>query len=234
MKINAKDIFKATGVKVKVLRRTTSTFKDSEEFPDGVIVALEQTSGRGRLDRSFTSPKGGLYINFNLPYVSDPTATLKIGLAVFNVIDALGIKASVKWPNDVYAEIGGKVGKVCGILCKKSDDRLLIGIGINYATNPDLLTGKALSLCLNEDDATSFMIALINSVMAELKKQLDKAYYESHCLTIGKRVRFGINEESGLDEVGTAIGIDENTGELSVNSNGEIKRISSGDVAVYE
>ena len=112
--------------------------------PEGrVIVAGEQTAGRGRLGRSFFSPPGtGLYLSLLLRPKESAEAALRIttaaAVAVCEAIEALsGREAKIKWVNDVYLD--GK--KVCGILTEASLDLesgglhyAILGIGVNALT----------------------------------------------------------------------------------------------------
>lgn len=123
--------------------------------PDGAWVAVgEQRAGRGSRGRSWHSPPGGLWMAVLLRDAGAPAgfelASLRAGLAVANVLDALAPAARVrlKWPNDLIA--GDR--KLGGILVEArwQGDRLLwatIGLGLNV-TNPipPELSGKASAL----------------------------------------------------------------------------------------
>ena len=121
-----------------------------------VLIAGEQTAGRGRLGRSFYSPPGcGLYMSVLYRPVSPVTDAVRItacaAVAAAETIEELsGNAAQIKWVNDVL--IGGK--KVCGILTEASLDggsgrfrHLIVGIGVNTAAPagnyPDELRGVA-------------------------------------------------------------------------------------------
>src|ERR1041384_139030 len=109
---------------------------DAEDL--SLVIADEQTAGRGRLDRKWFTPKGTA-LAFSL--ILRPTAAEKsylsriVGLAALAVVDALrtrGLVAQVKWPNDVL--LNGH--KVAGILVEsvwsgEEVDCVVIGIGIN-------------------------------------------------------------------------------------------------------
>ena len=84
-----------------------------------VVIADEQTAGRGRAGTRWHSPAGsGLLMSVLLPALSapDPYAPLIVGLAVARAVETLadGVRAQIKWPNDVFIE----GGKVAGILCE--------------------------------------------------------------------------------------------------------------------
>src|SRR5712671_7773112 len=116
------------------------------------IVAREQTRGRGRLDRTWQSPKdAGLYLSLvlrpRLEIAVWPLLTLMAALAVCDALmKACGLRADIKWPNDICVNNR----KLCGILAETVDTETgsaaVIGIGINLeagslpATVSDLAT----------------------------------------------------------------------------------------------
>ena len=104
--------------------------------PEGtVVLAGRQTAGRGRLGRSFISPRGGLYLTVVLRPALDHLRPLPIvaALAVARGLEwEAGLKTALKWPNDVL--VGGR--KICGILLEseltgQTANYVLMGIGVN-------------------------------------------------------------------------------------------------------
>lgn len=125
--------------------------------PDGtVVVGDQQTAGKGRLGRTWESPKGcAIYISYLLkPRDLRPEKaselTIVAALATAKALTRVtGVETGIKWPNDIIVE--GK--KVCGILTEMSTDlshieHVIIGIGVNVNMNsfPDELSEKAISL----------------------------------------------------------------------------------------
>jgi BirA family biotin operon repressor/biotin-[acetyl-CoA-carboxylase] ligase len=104
-----------------------------------IVHADEQTAGRGRLSRRWLSPPGNLYLSIVLrPDVSE-ARVIEIGfvaaLAVADAVNALlprRLRATLKWPNDVL--VSG--GKIAGILLERSDDALILGVGLNVLHAP--------------------------------------------------------------------------------------------------
>jgi BirA family biotin operon repressor/biotin-[acetyl-CoA-carboxylase] ligase len=100
-----------------------------------VIIAEEQTAGRGRIKRRWLSPRGGVALSIILypPLDYLPSLIMVASLAVAGSVERVtGLKAKLKWPNDVL--VNGK--KVCGILVESDVrgnrvDYAVIGIGIN-------------------------------------------------------------------------------------------------------
>ena len=102
-----------------------------------VVVAEEQTAGRGRLDRSWVSPpRAGLTFSVlvrpDLPPVHWPWLPLLAGLAVAEALRArAGVDAVLKWPNDVLVD--GR--KACGVLAEvPAPGAAVLGIGLNVTT----------------------------------------------------------------------------------------------------
>ena len=119
-----------------------------EGAPDRTLVwAARQEQGRGRLGRTWASPEGGVYLSLilrpnRLP-AEIPQLSLVAGLAVAEAIRELtGLFASIRWPNDLL--LNDK--KVAGILVEARNSAVVIGIGINVATDPSQLPDTATSL----------------------------------------------------------------------------------------
>jgi BirA family biotin operon repressor/biotin-[acetyl-CoA-carboxylase] ligase len=99
-----------------------------------VVVADEQTAGRGRQGRVWASPRGGLYLSVLLrPALAQaPLIPLAAGVAVAEALGEVGERAELKWPNDVL--VNGR--KVAGILAEASSsgstiDWVVLGVGVN-------------------------------------------------------------------------------------------------------
>jgi BirA family biotin operon repressor/biotin-[acetyl-CoA-carboxylase] ligase len=105
-----------------------------------VIIAEEQTAGRGRIKRRWLSPRGSIALSIILypPLAYLPSLIMVASLAVADSIEEVtDLKAQLKWPNDVL--VNGK--KICGILVEsdvRGDkvDYAVIGTGINININP--------------------------------------------------------------------------------------------------
>ncbi len=220
------------------LASTNIEAKENASFPEGsVFVAEEQTAGRGRLSRSWSSEAGaGIYMSILLkPSIAAEQVsciTLICGLAVCR---ALG-NAGIKWPNDVV--IGGK--KVCGILTERlTGGEIIAGVGVNVNNSkfPEELADIATSLYIEEGKRRDR-----NMLLAKILNELDSLYaeflaggfsavreeYIKNCVTLGKRVR--IITPAGEYEA-EAVSIAENGG-LVIMRGGKTEVITSGEVSV--
>jgi len=126
-----------------VLGVTDSTNRIAMEMaengaPHGtVVVADAQTAGRGRMGRRWVSPAGkNLYVSLllrpSVPAADAPRLALVAGVALADTVEAMGVTASLKWPNDLYC--GGR--KAAGILAEMASDpggvrHVVIGVGLN-------------------------------------------------------------------------------------------------------
>ncbi len=163
---------------VRVVARTASTNADlrgvaATGSEDGlVLVAEEQTSGRGRLDRAWTAPaRSGLTFSVLLrPGDEVPGSRwawlpLLTGVAVARAVRRLGeVDATLKWPNDVM--IDGR--KLAGILVERAGDAAVIGIGLNVSLRADELpvaTATSLSIA---GAATTDRDPILRAVLREL------------------------------------------------------------------
>ncbi len=131
-------MFNISKIKFHTIPSTNTYAKENIEnlkLPT-LIIADEQTAGRGRQGKSFFSPKDtGLYMTlvFNAPK-SSQLLTPAAAVAVCKELEAIGIEPKIKWVNDIFI----KEHKVCGILtecfARKNNLYIALGIGINLTT----------------------------------------------------------------------------------------------------
>ncbi|HET6200285.1 MAG TPA: biotin--[acetyl-CoA-carboxylase] ligase [Candidatus Acidoferrales bacterium] len=215
-----------------------------------VVVAEEQTSGRGRAGHSWHSEKAaGIYVSILLrPQISPmlaPALTLVAGLAAYDAIaEQSGLPPDIRWPNDVLLK--GK--KVCGILTEMQaePDRMhfaVIGIGINVnqPKMPSELAGIATSMRMETGRVHSRLDLLArllrhldryyNQFIAEGAAPILRRFAEVSSYFEGKRVRISTSTDNF---VGTTAGL-EPMGILRVKrEDGKIESVISGTVAEAE
>lgn len=210
-----------------------------------LIIADEQSGGRGRRGRGFFSPAGaGVYMTLVLrPRVSMSEAaslTTAAAVAVALAVERLsGKHVEIKWVNDVYLE--GR--KICGILTEAIGDfesgsvqSVLVGIGINmYSCEfPEEIRERAASLCTGTMgiNRNEMIAAVTNEVMRLYADLGDKSYlkpYREHSMVIGREVDYYEN-----DKPVRAFALDvDDTGALIVkNEDGSIKTLSGGEITL--
>jgi BirA family biotin operon repressor/biotin-[acetyl-CoA-carboxylase] ligase len=210
-----------------------------------VVIADRQTAGKGRLNRTWTSPEGVLAYSVILyPSISQlPCLIMIASLSVVRAIKIItGIQAQIKWPNDIL--INGK--KACGILiensvCGHKVDYAVVGIGVNANVNLEIyseITATATSL-LRESGHSIELIPLIKQLLIELDKLYlsiadNKSVFEEwrdNLITLGKKVR----ATSG-DRVyeGIAESVESDGSLILRQSDGTRTQISQGDVTLRQ
>jgi len=143
------------------------------------VVAREQTMGRGRLDRSWQSPKdAGLYFSIvlrpRLETSAWPLITLMTALAVRDaLLRSSGVRADIKWPNDVCVN----ERKLCGVLAETVDTKIgpaaIVGIGINLKA--DSLPPTVYDLATSVEAVAGVKPDSVG-VLAELLKAIGERY----------------------------------------------------------
>jgi BirA family transcriptional regulator, biotin operon repressor / biotin---[acetyl-CoA-carboxylase] ligase len=219
-----------------------------DNVPEGtVIIAEEQLSGRGRMDRKWHSPKfTGIWMSLilrpNIPLTKAPQLTLLTAVSVVQAIEEMtDLIPEIKWPNDIL--INGK--KVTGILTElqAEADRIhsiIIGIGMNVNQKkedfPEELQEKASSLLIEKGDPVP-RAQLIRSIFMNFEHlyllYLEKGFFpikllwESYTVSIGKHIR-ATTLTNTIE--GKALGITDE-GVLKIeDSNGVIHHVYSADI----
>ena len=185
-----------------------------------IIVADEQTAGRGRFGRSWISPNGGLYATVILS--SDPLLSLKAGLAIVRVLRSAGLDAGLKWPNDVLVE----GCKIAGILVETDGELALVGIGLNLMSAP-LDTATCVARYTEEVSRDEWAREIAGALIEISRGDFDFDEYRGLCLTLGKPVRIeGLGHDSVVE--GIAVDVDE-IGRLIVKTRTGNRTVSSGE-----
>jgi BirA family biotin operon repressor/biotin-[acetyl-CoA-carboxylase] ligase len=208
-----------------------------------VLVAEHQTAGRGRLERGWTSPpRSGLTFSA-LVRPGSPLATwgwlpLLAGVAVCDAVTATGVKAALKWPNDLL--VGDEQRKAAGILVQVANEAAVIGIGLNVSTTaPELPVPTAASL--TTEGVTVDRSALLAAILVELGRQYTRwqgtrgdawacglaADYHDRCATLGQNVL--VTTADGGSFSGVASGIDAE-GRLRITADGVEHVVAAGDI----
>lgn len=212
-----------------------------------VIIAREQTEGRGRMGRSFYSPSSsGIYFSIilrpKLNLEDSLLITTSTAVAVAKAIETLAkLPALIKWVNDIY--IGEK--KVCGILTEASLnfesgglEYAVVGIGINIHTKefPKEINHIAGSLFTDkpgEEPITSMLVAeVLNNLAESMDSLTDKHYLEEY-----RKRSFLLGREiivlKGKDSIpAKAKDIDEKARLVVEYDDGRLEALNSGEVSI--
>ncbi|MWG35739.1 biotin--[acetyl-CoA-carboxylase] ligase [Halomarina oriensis] len=234
-------------------RRARELAEDGAE--EVVVVADAQTGARGRLDRSWEAPPGGVYLSLvvrpDVPIRDAPLFTLAAAVATARAAREQGVDAHIKWPNDVVVPRGTtasrtesddvvaprdetRYAKLAGILTEMQGEAdrvgwLVVGIGVNAEVTAEGLPDGATSVRAETGavDRRAFVQRLLSEFDA-LRADLDAVVpaWRELALTLGQRVRV---ETPGGEVVGEAVDV-ERPGTLVVRrDDGETVRVSAGD-----
>ncbi|MET9665520.1 biotin--[acetyl-CoA-carboxylase] ligase [Streptomyces sp. NPDC006475] len=220
--------------------------------PEGaVLVAEEQTAGRGRLDRSWTAPaRSGLFLSVLLrpgpqvPVERYGWLPLLTGVAVATGLSrAAGVDMSLKWPNDLLVTVGGEERKTGGILAERAGDGgVVIGMGINVTLREDELpVPSAGSLALANAVSTD-RDPLLRAVLRSLEQWYGKwreaggdaglsgvqEAYAAGCATLGRRVRAELPGDRSV--TGEAIALDGAGRLVLATGDGTRETVGAGDI----
>ena len=231
---------------LEVVGRTASTNADvvararAGEPPGLVVIAEEQTAGRGRLDRTWQAPaRSSLLVSVLLrPEPAPATWTLLpfvAGVAVAEAVRGVAaLNAELKWPNDVLVE-GRKLG---GILVERVDTAVVVGIGVNVSLRAgELPVPTATSVALAGGVADREVLA--KEVLRAFARRYDSwqaaggasssilPAYREICATIGWNVTVQL---PGGESVKGLVSAVDDTGRLVVMSDDGTTSVSAGDV----
>ncbi|GEJ98160.1 biotin--[acetyl-CoA-carboxylase] ligase [Streptomyces sp. NPDC003388] len=242
---------------VDVVQRTGSTNSDlvaraaaGRAGEGAVLVAEEQTAGRGRLDRQWTAPpRSGLFFSVLLNPAEVPVARwgwlpLLTGVAVATGLSrAAGVDTALKWPNDLLVTVGGEERKTGGILAERAgDDGVVIGVGVNVSLRaPELPVPQAGSLALAGAVNTD-RDPLLRGVLRSLEDWYGRwrsaggdpdasglqETYAAGCATLGRTVRAELPGDRSV--VGEAVAVDGDGRLVIATQDGVREPVGAGDI----
>lgn len=236
---------------------TTTTQRIAHELAlDGathgtVVIADEQTKGKGRIDRTWYSKKGeGIWMSIILrpnllPFLA-PQLTLLTATVLANVLDH-DAKANpqIKWPNDIL--INGK--KIAGILTEMQAEQdqvlyVIIGIGINInqtkASLPEAIQEKATSLRIETGkkwDMLPLMQQILETFEEKYNQYMDHGFkyvkqtWEDYGFRMNERLKIKLGNKT---EEGIFLGIAEDGALLAKKDDGSIEKVYSGEISWFE
>lgn len=215
--------------------------------PEGTLVLAEtQTKGRGRLSRTWFSPKyKGIYLSLLLkpkilPYQT-PVFTLLTAVSICEAVKEItGLEAQIKWPNDILIH-NKKLGGILTELDAETDEVrfIIIGIGINVNNDKRTLVAGATSL-KNEKKESIIRLELLKEILRKMETNYLKFQGKGACailekwrdysITLGKRVKVNFHQRH---IEGEAVDIDTDGGLLVRKDSGLVEKITAGDIVHY-
>ncbi|MCL8011857.1 biotin--[acetyl-CoA-carboxylase] ligase [Streptomyces sp. AS02] len=242
---------------VQVVQATGSTNTDLVDLATegkagegAVLVAEEQTAGKGRLDRQWTAPaRSGLFFSVLLNPAEVPVARwgwlpLLTGVAVATGLSrSAGVDTALKWPNDLLVTVGGEERKAGGILAERAGTSgVVIGVGINVTLRADELpVPQAGSLALAGAVSTD-RDPLLRAVLRSLEEWYGRwraaagdpvvsglqETYAAGCATLGRVVRAELPGERAV--TGEAVAIDGDGRLVLATQEGVQEPVGAGDI----
>jgi BirA family biotin operon repressor/biotin-[acetyl-CoA-carboxylase] ligase len=190
----------------------------AEEASDVVVLADHQTGGRGRLDREWRSPAGGIYLSLvvrpEVPATHAPAFTLAAAVATTRAAREAGVDARIKWPNDVVVVRDGREHKLAGVLTEMEGEAdrvswVVVGVGVNANVDPEELPGEAAPTSIRAEAGdvdrrvfTQRLVEEFDALRHDLKGVVEA--WREHATTLGRRVRV---DTPGGEVVGEAVDV---------------------------
>jgi len=218
--------------------------------PEGtIVVAEEQDGGKGRLDRTFYSPRGkGIWFSVvlrpNFLPKDAPKFTLMAAVAVAEAMARFNLRAQIKWPNDILFD--GR--KIVGILTEMTGEigritYIVVGIGINVNISREEFPKEIRSVAASLSEMNGALLSRVELFRAVLE-EFDKLYIEvnksgfdkvikrwkKYNVTLGRNIRV-ISASDGESFNGKAVDLDAN-GALVVETRQGLQTVYAGDVSI--
>jgi BirA family biotin operon repressor/biotin-[acetyl-CoA-carboxylase] ligase len=200
---------------------------------DVAVLADEQTGSRGRLDRDWRSPSGGIWLSLvcrpDIPPAHAPIYTLAAAVAATDALATVGVDAGIKWPNDVLVD--GQ--KLVGILTEMEGEAdrvswIVVGVGINANVDGEEVpeTATAIREQVGDVDRAALTRELLER-FDELRTDPESVLpaWRAASVTLDRRVRV---ETPGGEVLGRAVDV-EFPGTLVVETEAGKRRVSAGD-----
>ena len=238
------------GCEVHLFETLESTMDEAKRLaergaPEGtVVIAEEQTAGRGRFDRSWMSAPGEdllFSVVFRPGVVQAPYINMAAALSVCSTVGhATGLDTAIKWPNDV--KLAGR--KVSGILVESMVSRsnieyTVLGVGLNVNSNPAAVPEiAATATSMYRESGRTFDRT---EILIEVLRELDRRYgliregrsmreeWSSRLETLGQSVVVRWQDST---EEGTATGVDEMGNLILRKADGTRKSVVAGEVTL--
>ena len=210
-----------------------------------VVIADEQTKGKGRFNRKWFSSLGGLYFSILLKGKNIDKIKYLTFIAAISIVKAIEkivkIKTKIKWPNDVHTN----KKKICGILTEtvlSNKNYVVVGVGININQEKfpkeikDITTSLKIQLGkkIDKEKILKQFLKEFNKLYAQYENKKYKEIlnlFRKYCDTIGKNVKAKTIKQSFYGKI---IDIDNDCNLILRLKNKKIKKIIEGDIFVLD
>ncbi len=216
-----------------------------DTFHGKVVVAREQTKGKGRLARTWESHKENLAFSIGFCLSSQPQCIpyypLYTTVCVYDVLSSYltdNTNLSIKWPNDILWEKRKLMGTLSQVRTQKDKNYISIGVGINLKWAPPGMD----AISMNELPLTK---PIEKNCLQEILENIQSTYsqwnsfscvqreWEKRAKFLGKRVQFGVtNKKNSTMQSGLALGLKENGALVVELDSGEKKELLTEDLSL--
>ncbi|MCH0541778.1 biotin--[acetyl-CoA-carboxylase] ligase [Streptomyces sp. MUM 203J] len=223
-------------------------------LPEGaVLVAEEQTAGRGRLDRAWSAPaRSGIFVSVllkpDVPATRLAWLPLLTGVATAtSLARAAGVDTALKWPNDLLVDVRTKAGKeerkAGGILAERAGENgVVVGLGLNVTLREDELPVPTAGSLALADAVCTDRDPLLRAVLRGLEEWYGRwtaadgdpaasglqDAYAAGCATLGRAVRAEL--PGGRVLTGEAVAVDGDGRLVVATPDGGREAVGAGDV----
>lgn len=240
--------------KIVIFEEVSSTNTKAKELASNnevegtIVISKKQLEGRGRNNRVWQSPEGGLYLSIILrPTVNTKVTLIPLlgALSIVKTLDSMKLNSSIKWPNDVRI----KNKKVSGVLIESEStgeklEYIILGIGVNLKSDildfPKEILNKTTSIeneIHNNTDYYEFLEELLMNINEYYIQFKNRKYefilnqWRKNSDTIGKNVKIKTKDDEIFGEV---LDIDSSGYLIIKTESGSIRTITSGDCQYLE
>lgn len=233
--------------RIDIVEETGSTNADliaraaaGEDITGAVLLAEHQTAGRGRAGRTWTAvPRGLVIVSVAISAAGVDEQQwgllpLLTGVAVADTLAAVGVRAGVKWPNDVLVD----GAKIAGILAEVASPQpvVVLGIGLNVEVLPDEI-GQRHATSVRAQGASAERTEIARILLGELASRIERwqagdaaallADYRERSATLGRQVRALL--PGGKEIAGTATAVDAQ-GRLCIDTGTTTEVVAAADI----
>jgi len=242
---NTEKFLNDKGLTFKYYPKVSSTMKKLKKLIEEndkcfFVVAEEQSRGIGRRGNLWYSPKGNIYLSFNLKLIDNIKNhyifSFMTALSISNVLNNLcNVETKIKWPNDIYIKEKKISGLISEIYKHNKTNYIIIGVGINVSNSPEISdypTTYVKEINKNIDKITIINL-FVKNIFIYYKKIINsendfiKKEFKEKLLFLNEQILIKTGNDLIIKGILEDINID---GSIKINVDGQYKNIYSGRI----